>query len=74
MVCRRADPDADFSAGDRIGVTSGLSFRYSYNIFSTITLCSYMMLKCYNAMTLYRHDVKLLENFLDIFHYKSILL
>jgi len=27
-----------------------------------------MMLKRYNAMMLYRHDVKLLENFLDIFH------
>jgi hypothetical protein len=43
---------SDFSVGDRIGVTSGLSFRYSYTIFSTINLCSYMMLKCYDVMML----------------------
>ena len=55
-------------------MTSGLSFRYSGTPFRTITLCKFMMLKRYNAMMLYRHDVKLLENFLDIFHYKSILL
>jgi hypothetical protein len=39
-----------------------------------MTLCKFMMLKCYNAMTLYLHNARLLENFLDIFHHESILL